>query len=166
MDPELWRVENYPAFLEARRELLAKAANEFLNELRSGLPESVNDADRERDALAGVPITASASLDVDDETRVIEKVNRWVEEQGFPRGELAVELIDEGSGEVEATLDLAWPDGLQTGLSQHLALLLNEDSSVEEAAGRHGFRFFTSADRLQRYVETDVLEASEPAQVE
>jgi hypothetical protein len=165
MDPELWRVENYPAFLEARRELLAKAANEFLDELRGGLPEPVGDADRERDALAGVPITASASSDVDDESRVIEEVNRWVEGQGFPRGELAVELIDEGSGEVEATLDLAWPDGLQTGLSQPLALLLNEDSSVEEAAGRHGFRFFTSADRLQRYVEMDVLDAGEPAQV-
>ena len=30
MDPELWKVGNYRGFLEARRELLAEAANRFL----------------------------------------------------------------------------------------------------------------------------------------
>jgi hypothetical protein len=33
MDRELWKVENYRDFLTARRELLAKAANKFLNSL-------------------------------------------------------------------------------------------------------------------------------------
>jgi hypothetical protein len=32
-DPRLWQVENYPGFLAARRELLAKAANGFLDGL-------------------------------------------------------------------------------------------------------------------------------------
>jgi hypothetical protein len=34
-DPALWRIDRYPDFLSARRELLAKAANSFLGELRS-----------------------------------------------------------------------------------------------------------------------------------
>ena len=36
MDPNLWKVENYAEFLQTRRELLAKAANEFLNSLLGG----------------------------------------------------------------------------------------------------------------------------------
>ena len=35
-DPELWKIENYPAFLEARRQLLSEAANSLLNGLLSG----------------------------------------------------------------------------------------------------------------------------------
>jgi len=36
MDRNLWKVENYPRFLAARRELLAKAADEFIESLLSG----------------------------------------------------------------------------------------------------------------------------------
>ena len=36
MDPDLWKIENYLEFLEARRELLAQAANQFLNVLHKG----------------------------------------------------------------------------------------------------------------------------------
>ena len=35
-DPKLWQVENYPQFLAARRELLAAAANDFLDQLLAG----------------------------------------------------------------------------------------------------------------------------------
>ena len=35
-DPELWRIDRYPDFLAARRELLAEAANTLLNQLRWG----------------------------------------------------------------------------------------------------------------------------------
>ncbi len=35
-DPALWRIDRYPDFLAARRELLAAAANSFLGQLRSG----------------------------------------------------------------------------------------------------------------------------------
>ena len=36
MDRELWKVENYLKFLDARRELLAQAANSFLDSLIGG----------------------------------------------------------------------------------------------------------------------------------
>src|SRR6185437_3588040 len=35
-DPELWRIDRYPDFLAARRELLAGAANGLLDQLRAG----------------------------------------------------------------------------------------------------------------------------------
>ena len=35
-DPALWRIDRYPDFLAARRELLAEAANAFLAQLRFG----------------------------------------------------------------------------------------------------------------------------------
>ena len=85
---------------------------------------------------------------------MIDAINAWVESQGLPRGELALELVDETTGEIEAVLDLAWPEGIQVGLTSPVALLLNEDSSVEEAAGSHGFRFFTSEKGLRKYVDS------------
>src|SRR5207249_526535 len=35
-DPNLWYLDRYPHFLESRRELLAQAANAFLDELLQG----------------------------------------------------------------------------------------------------------------------------------
>lgn len=91
---------------------------------------------------------ASPALE-DEEAREIASVNAWVEEQELPRGELAFELVEEGDGEIAAVLDLAWPEGIQVGLTAPVALLLNEDSSVEEAAGRavreFGARFYRLA---------------------
>ena len=40
-EPDLWKLENYPDFLEERRKLLAKAANNLLNSLERGrLPDA------------------------------------------------------------------------------------------------------------------------------
>ena len=147
MDPELWKIENYANFLAARRELLANAANKFFEELRGGLRA----AEPETESM--LP-PSSALAATDEEARVIAAVNAWIESQGLPRGELALELVNEVTGEIDAVLDLAWPDGIQVGLSPPVALLLNEDASVEEAAGSHGFRFFTSEEGLKRYVNS------------
>jgi hypothetical protein len=154
MDPDLWKVENYPAFLEARRELLTAAANDFFHELRNG--SLASDTEEEK-AMVGVSVVSTD----DDEARIVDEVNAWLEERGLPRGEVSFELIGDNDGLLDAVLDLAWPDGIQVGLSGPVALLLNEESKVEEAAGGHGFRFFTSADDLKRHVETDLLEGGE-----
>lgn len=150
MDPDLWRVENYPAFLEARRELLTAAANKLFDELRNG--KLARDAGEEA-PLVGVSVVSTD----DEEARIVDGVNAWLEERGLPRGEISFALVGEADGRVDAVLDLAWPDGIQVGLSGPVALLLNEESSVEEAAGEHGYRFFTSAEDLKRYVETALL---------
>lgn len=53
--------------------------------------------------------------------------------------------------------DLAWPNGLQEGLSEPVALLLDEGKEAEKAANKAGFRYFTDEDEFLKYVKTTVL---------
>lgn len=147
-DPDLWQVDRYGDFLARRRELLARAANELLDGLAGGreaLSEEAGILERE-------PVTVHSA---DAEEEAIADVQRWVTEQGFQRGieDLAILSLD-GRRE-EAVLDLAWPNGLRYG-EEKVALLLNEPPEVLEAAGRHGYRFFTSVETLRRYAVEDL----------
>lgn len=156
MDPQLWRYENYQDFLEARRRRLARAANDFLGSLyQGGTPELApgDDVSITTGTLA-TPITLS---DTPEEEAVLLEVLQWVEEQQLPDGEIYFELANPTSGEVLAVFDLAWPNGLQEGLSQPVALLLDEPHQVETAANQAGYRYFTNVSAFKRYVETDVL---------
>jgi hypothetical protein len=152
MDSELWKIENYLDFLAERRKLLAKAANEFLDKLCAGtVPPPPDVSVLERPAVQ--PVGGIAG---EDEQQVLEDINAWVVEQGLPEGEVSLELIDE-SGQVVGYLDLAWPNGLQEGLSQPVALLIDEGAETEDAANQAGYRFFTEADSFRSYVEREVL---------
>jgi hypothetical protein len=153
MDRDLWKAQNYPDFLEARRELLAKAANDFLQSLLAGswAEEQVITPVLERPPVS-IPIEAIA-----DEEEELKRCNHWIAEQGLPEGELMYELVDSASGEPVAILDLAWPNGLQEGLSQPVALLLDEPIEVEEAVNRAGFQFFSSVKSLRGYVKREIL---------
>lgn len=51
-----------------------------------------------------------------------------------------------------ALLDLAWPEGMQPGLSEPVALFINEERETEELVSRAGFKFFTSVEGLKEYV--------------
>ena len=77
--------------------------------------------------------------------------------KGPPEGEQLYELADPVSGEPLAIFDLAWPDGLQPGLSEPVALLIDEPMVTHEAANSAGFRFFTDVDSFKAYVEREVL---------
>lgn len=158
MDRELWKPENYSSFLEARRELLAKAANDFLQGLfsRAVAEEQVVTPVLER------PIAAvSVEAEREDEETQLTNCNRWVAKQGLPEGEMMYELADTESGEPVAILDLAWPNGLQEGLSQPVALLIDEPIEVEEAVNRAGFTFFTSVKAFRGYVKREILATEE-----
>jgi len=151
MEPDLWEIDEYDRFLEARRILLAKAANDFLDGLRDGDEDiSAN----EEFEIGEQPI----ALAEDEEAKQLDEVDRWLAQLGLGSGEFGFELVNE-QGELEATLDLAWPDGIQSGLSKPVALLLNEPREVEEAAGRSGFQFFTTVEDFRSYVENEVLAA-------
>ena len=78
-------------------------------------------------------------------------------EQGLPKGEYLFELVDQETGVPAAVLDLAWPDGLQQGYSQPVALLLNEGPETYAAANAHGFRYFTSEKAFREYVAGEVV---------
>jgi hypothetical protein len=81
----------------------------------------------------------------------------WITNQGLPDGDIMYEITDASTGEPLAVLDLAWPNGSQQGLSQPVALLLDEGEDTEQAANNAGFRYFTSIDAFRHYVEHEIL---------
>lgn len=147
-DPRLWKLENYREFLKARRELLAKAANDFLDELLHGrLPEpQVGGSVLDRDGKA---------IDEDD----LGQLNAWLASEGLAQGKSNFEVTD-GRGD-PIVVDMAWPDGLQAGLGSPVALLLDEDASMITDLNRAGYTCFSDLSKLRRYVEEKVLVASE-----
>ena len=152
MDPELWKLDNYPAFLKERRKLLAAAANRFLDSMASGTAteRSAGIGALERtEPLGGIVSSV--------EEQIILNTNIWVVEQGLPEGEFAYELVDESSGELRATLDLAWPDGVQEGYSQSVVLLIDEGLEVERVVNQAGYRSFTSPEDFKSYVRSEIL---------
>ncbi len=155
-NPELWKVENYHRFLEARRRLLAGAANEMLATLRAGVippTEAPPSAVRQQSAVDTIGL---GDIDLDNEAVILESANRLVLEHGLPAGEMAYDIIDEDTGEL-ITLDFAWPDGLQVGYSQPVALLIDEDDRVRQSASDYGFRVFTTLAGFRRHIERDIL---------
>lgn len=92
----------------------------------------------------------------DDETGVREAVRTWARDNGLraPVEDLAILSLD--GAQEEAVLDLAWPSGLIHG-EEKVALLLDEPPEVHDAAGRHGYRFFTDLDDLKAYADQAAL---------
>src|SRR5206468_2615708 len=107
--------------------------------------------------VIGVGITG------EDEESVLVALNEWLAEYGLPRGELAYEYTDSDTGEQRAVFDLAWPEGIQEGLSQPVAVLLNEGADVLALASGAGFRCFTDVDSFKSYVQSEVVGLSEVA---
>lgn len=148
---QLWYPERFREFLAVRRELLAKAANDFLDGLRTGaLPE-----------IEGVRLETVAAQLRDDETVMLRMCNAWMKQQGLPQGEMLFEIKDPASGEPFA-LDLAWPYGIrQDAREMPTALLLDEENEVVEAARRAGYLTFTSVPEFYRHVEREILALSD-----
>jgi hypothetical protein len=67
------------------------------------------------------------------------------------------ELADPETGEAMAGLDLVWPDGLQEGLSEPVAVLLDESHDLVAMASSRGYRVFTQIDGFRAYVTREVL---------
>ena len=67
------------------------------------------------------------------------------------------EVADPETGDAIVILDLAWPHGLQEGLSQPVALMINEDRETVGAAVEAGYRCFTDTERFKQYVLTEIL---------
>lgn len=154
MDRALWKLENYVEFLAARRQLLAKAANEFLESLLAGsLPyvESVPSVlEREIELSPG-------RIDSDDELKLLEEIKYWVEQQGLsPDGEIGFELLEDGTNRVLAVLDLVWERDLQNRNTDPVALIIDDDEALKMAQ-QHGYRCFTDSEEFKQYVRHEVL---------
>jgi len=158
MDKNLWRIENYLDFLDARKQLLADAANSFLENLIKGeIPETEgieSIIDRDVTSIPG-------GVSDEDEEQLLIDTNLWIIEAGLPEGEMLYELTDPHTGKPSAILDLAWPEGLQKGLSDPVALLLNEGLETIEAVNNAGFKYYTSVEEFKNYVEEEILSLEE-----
>ncbi len=151
-DEQLWKIENYRDFLAARRELLAKAANNFLDQLYHGELSQFTVTDRFKQAQEHA---RPVSVISDDEEAVLLEAMAWMKSQDLPAGEFGYEITDSYTGG-EYVLDLAWPRGIQTDRSEPVALLIDEEVDTLRAA-QHVFNCFTSLAELQAYVQRDIL---------
>lgn len=158
-DPALWKIENFRAFLEARKALLASEVNKCMEELLHG------DTYWLEGPAAPTPVSFAivSGITSEEEEQQLEGINAWMDEQGLPRGTIAYDFSDPETGEQRAVFDLAWPNGIQEELSQPVAVLLNESSDVIAIASQAGFRCFQTVAELKHYVETDILVQEEAA---
>lgn len=146
MNPELWKIENYEEFLKQRRIMLAKAANELLDSLYQG-------------NIGETTLIGFSSKKYDNprsEEEEIEEVSAWMASVGLNEGTTNHELLRE-DGTVAAIIDLAWPQGIQKGLSEPIALLLNETAETQAIVSKHGYRYYTSVDELKEYIQSTYL---------
>ncbi|OQY18625.1 MAG: hypothetical protein B6I36_06505 [Desulfobacteraceae bacterium 4572_35.1] len=158
MDRSLWTIDKYPQFLHERRKLLAAAANTLLDSLHIVAPAATStNIQQVNDAPATVAISVNSGITTDEEEQAIQKLRSWMKEQGLPAGYMEYELTDGDYDEVTVVLDVAWPEGVQQGLSQPVAVLLDEGAEVYRIAGEKGFRYFTVIDDFKKYVMREVL---------
>jgi hypothetical protein len=76
----------------------------------------------------------------------------WLKPTGLPKPELDYEVCSP-SGEVLTVVDLAWPNGVQEGYSQPVALILQEDKEQNQILNQAGYRYFASVKDLRAYLE-------------
>jgi hypothetical protein len=154
MDPNLWKIENFEAFLEARRELLAEETNKRLVELLHGDLRWMEGVAKAPELISLATVVGGIADEAEESE--LEALNDWVERQGLPRGVLAYDFADETTGEQRAVFDLVWPNGIQEGLTQPVAVLLNERRETMALASRAGFRCFSSSLQFKDYVRNEI----------
>src|SRR5699024_4635608 len=139
-DPDLWKVENYPDFLAARRELLTEAAENFLNGLASGTESTPKEPLRPVTVLSAEPDDARSG-------QVQERVGELLR-LGYDKPELDTEITDPERGRAIAEAEGFWADGLQHGVGKPVVLELDPDQADLPRLQELGFEVFTSVDSL------------------
>lgn len=139
-NPDLWRVDRYPDFLAARRNLLANAAQEFLIELRTG----------ESSTAAPVlhPVNVVAEEPDDARAAQIKALVAEVVRQGCAEPSIDTEIADPVTGRELAIAEAFWPDGLQLGQGKPVVLQLEPNKADLPRLEELGYEVFTSVDAL------------------
>lgn len=145
-DADLLTVDAYPEFMSRRRELLAARANAILEDLWKGTL-----------AQSGAPLPKLSVADDEEEAEVNALVD-WLVGEGFNSGIRGYGGII-GHGGQPIVIDVAWPDGLQEGYSEAVALMVGEDPADIYKVQAAGYRVFTSADDMKAYVTKKYGEA-------
>jgi hypothetical protein len=150
-DPALWHIDRYPDFLAARRELLASAANTFLDGLRAG---SVAGSVLER-LTVGVE-----SPDTDSRRDQVMALVAELAELGCADPAVDCEVADPATGEVLAVAEACWPEGLQPGQGNPVVLELDPGEADLGRLEELGYEVFTSVDSLRGHVRRRNEEAA------
>lgn len=153
MDEQLWKIENFLDFLEARKALLANEINARMKELLHGDDSWLSGPA----APQPEPPIIVGGITGEDEEQELKAVNAWIVERGLPAGTIGYDFADIETGQQRAIFDLAWPTGVQLELSQPVALLLGEANDVVALASQAGFRCFQSAADLKQYILSEIL---------
>lgn len=130
-----------------------------MNELLHGTAELLEGAKQVGAQLirTAVQVGIPGSIESEEKWDLLRGCNRWVADRQLPEGQFEYELVNLETGQPIVVLDLAWPHGLQPGLSKPVAVLLDEGPETLAAANNAGFRYFTSIEAFQTYVETEIL---------
>ena len=110
---------------------------------------------------SSVQVGIPGSIESEEERDLLRGCNRWIVDRQLPEGRFEYELADSETGQPVAVLDLAWPHGLQPGLSEPVAVLLDEGPETLAQANNAGFRCFTSIEVFQTYVKAEILATQE-----
>ena len=144
MERSQWQISEYEAFLTSRRTKLADAANEFLAALHGGSLQSTDDGPD--DVHHRLEVIGDSDDWIEERAALIEEFNAYA--PGVVNH--PIRLVD---GNV-IYLDVAWPEGLQLGISQPAAFLFGPDDEVFHAANQAGFVVFTDREQLLHYLRS------------
>ena len=156
-DPDLWKIENYPDFLAERRRLLAAETNRRMEDLLHGDTRWLQGVAKPEPQP--VPPVVPGGFTSEDEEAELEELNEWVADRGLPRGVMAFDYAHLATGEQLAVFDLAWPGGVQAGLSPPAAVLLNEGGETLAIAAKAGYLCFTRKEDFRNYIKNEVSPA-------
>ncbi|MBB6173002.1 hypothetical protein HNR23_003062 [Nocardiopsis mwathae] len=143
-DSGLRDVEHYEEFLVQRTELLADAANRFLDELRKG------GATTRRD-LGRLDAVTDQESEQDARSAQLTELRGELASLGCATPELDVEICDPVNGRVLAVAEAFWADGLQVGQDDPVVLELDPDEADIAALEGLGYRVFTSVEAILDY---------------
>lgn len=159
MDRALWKLENYRDFLVARRELLADAANTFIESL---MPQDMSILIMERPENYGC-LPEQDEFEGKSPEEIIALLQEWVSSNGIPMGKVDYELVDPDQGESLLIFDLAWPKGLREELDAPVGLALQASSDALDVAKAQGFESFGHPTQFKQYVLRTVLRQAAPS---
>ena len=154
-DPDLWRVERYPDFLAARRELLAASAQSFLEGLRN--------ADAQHDDTVLERLQVADEIIDDPRGEQLRALIAEVESRGLASPVVDTGIPDPVSGTELAVAEAFWPHGLQHGVGSPVVLELDPEDADLPRLEELGYQVFTSVDALLGFVENEgIIAAGEP----
>ena len=141
LDKKLWKIENYREFLTARRELLANAANGFLDSLLAG----------SADELALIKLTPVEDEDTTERNTDLSKLLIELAEYGVCAPELTVEVYHPETQEMLGIAEAFWPNGFQPGIGEPIILEMDKREVDVEKMGDLDARVFYTLKSLKRY---------------